>query len=119
MQQFLEREKWKGHIDRHIEELDDYKANRCPNPRPKCVDAFQSVLGLKFHLQDVALLGVAYDQYDVDAFRSTLRLLLTHLSYFRGLVPPQHLIEFAQDSMSTETGMGKSSDCPKDISVPP
>ena len=67
----------------------------------------------------LALLGVACDQYNVDAFRSTLRLLLTYLSYFRGLVPPQHLIEFVQDSTFTETGMGKISDCPKDMFVPP
>jgi len=53
MQQFLDREKWKAHIDRHIERLDDCKATKCPHPRPKCVDAFQSVLELKFHLQDV------------------------------------------------------------------
>ena len=67
----------------------------------------------------LAPLEMACDQYDVDAFRSTLRSFLTYLSYFRGLVPPQHLIEFAQDSASIETGMGKISDCPKDISVPP
>ena len=59
MQQFLDRERWKGHIDKHIEELDDYKANRCPHPRPKCVDAFQSVLEMKFHLQDVHCIEVS------------------------------------------------------------
>ena len=64
-------------------------------------------------------LELACRQYDVDAFRSTLRSLLPYLSQFRGLVPPQHLIEFAQDSASVETGMGKISDCPKDIFVPP
>ncbi|KAL2041983.1 hypothetical protein N7G274_005171 [Stereocaulon virgatum] len=53
MQQFLDREKWKAHIDRHIERLDDCKATRCPHPRARCVEAFQSVLEMKFHLQDV------------------------------------------------------------------
>jgi hypothetical protein len=53
MQQFLDREKWKAHIDRHIKRLDDCKATKCPHPRLKCVDAFQSVLEMKFHLQDV------------------------------------------------------------------
>ncbi|KAL2056550.1 hypothetical protein ABVK25_002944 [Lepraria finkii] len=53
MQQFLDREKWKAHIDRHIEGLDGCQATKCPHPRPKCVDAFPSVLEMKFHLQDV------------------------------------------------------------------
>ena len=53
MQQFLDREKWKAHIDSHIERLDGCKATKCPHPRPKCVKAFPSVLEMKFHLQDV------------------------------------------------------------------
>ena len=67
----------------------------------------------------LAPLELACDQYDVDAFRSTLRSFLTYLGYFRGLVPPQHLIEFAQNSATIETGMGKISDCPMDIFIPP
>jgi hypothetical protein len=43
------------------------------------------------------LLELACSQYDVDAFRSILRLLLKHLNC-RALMPPQHLVEFAQDS---------------------
>ena len=66
----------------------------------------------------LALLEVACDQYDVDFFRSALRSLLVYLSYFRGLEPPQSLIEFAQDSAFAETGMGKISDCLKDIFAP-
>ncbi len=63
-------------------------------------------------LVDVRLvpLKVARDQYDVDAFRFTLRSLLAHYSCFRGLAPPQHLIEFAQDSASAETASGTSPD---------
>lgn len=53
MQQFLDQEKWKAHIDRHIKRLDDCKAIKCPHSRLKCVDAFQSILEMKFHLQNV------------------------------------------------------------------
>ncbi len=53
MQQFLDREKWKAHIDGHIEMLDGCKATKCTHPRRKCLDAFPSVLEMKFHLQDV------------------------------------------------------------------
>jgi len=53
MQQFLDREKWKSHIDRHIEMLDDCKATKCTHSRRQCVDAFPFVLEMKFHLQDV------------------------------------------------------------------
>ena len=53
MQQFLDREKWKAHLDGHIALLDDCKATNCAHLRQKCVDAFPSVLELKFHLQDV------------------------------------------------------------------
>ena len=53
MQQFLDREKWKAHLDGHIDMLDGCKATKCSHPRQKCVDAFPSVLELKFHLQDV------------------------------------------------------------------
>ncbi|KAK3167985.1 hypothetical protein OEA41_004431 [Lepraria neglecta] len=60
-------------------------------------------------------LEVACDQYDVDTFRSTLRSLLAYFSYFRGLVAPQHLVKFAQDSASAETGNGRIPDCPKDV----
>lgn len=54
----------------------------------------------------VSLLELACSQYDVDVFCSTLRLLLDYLSYYRGLTPPKHLAEFAQDSATTATGMG-------------
>lgn len=53
IQQFLDREKWKAHLDEHIGLLDDCKATKCTHPRQKCIDAFPSVLELKFHLQDV------------------------------------------------------------------
>lgn len=53
IQQFLDREKWKAHIDGHIEMLDSCKVTKCTQPRRKCVDAFPSVLEMKFHLQDV------------------------------------------------------------------
>ena len=52
-------------------------------------------------------LEVACDQYDVDAFRSTLRSLLAYLNCFRDLVPPHHLVEFAQGSSSAATDMGR------------
>lgn len=55
-------------------------------------------------------LEVACDQYDVDAFRYTLRSLLTYLRDFRDLVPPHSLVEFAQDSASAATGAVKISD---------
>ena len=53
MQQFLDQEKWKAYIDRHVERLDPCKANICPHPRPKCAEAFPSFLELEFHLKDV------------------------------------------------------------------
>jgi len=53
MYQFLDREQWRTHIDNHIERLDGSKAPKCPHPRARCVEAFQSVLEMKFHLQDV------------------------------------------------------------------
>lgn len=53
MQQFLDWEKWKTHIDEHIEMLDDCKAIKCTHSRRKCVDAFSFVLKMKFHLQNV------------------------------------------------------------------
>ena len=53
MQHFLDREKWKTHIDRHMERLDGCKALKRSHSRSKCVDVFPSVLELKFHLQDV------------------------------------------------------------------
>ena len=48
LQQFLDREKWKAYIDRHIERLDGCIATKCPHPRPKCVNAFPSVLEMNF-----------------------------------------------------------------------
>lgn len=65
----------------------------------------------------LAPLELACDQYDVDASRSTLRSLLAYLNYFRALVPPQHLVEFAQDSAPAMTDMGKTPDGQKDIHV--
>ncbi len=53
MQQFLDQGKWKAHLDGHIKLLDGCKATKCTHPRPKYVDAFPSVLELKFHLQDI------------------------------------------------------------------
>jgi hypothetical protein len=50
---------------------------------------------------------VACDQYDINTFRSTLRSLLENFGHFRGLVPPQHLVEFAQDSASAKTDIGR------------
>ncbi len=43
----------------------------------------------------LALLELARSQYDVDAFRSILRLLLEYLNCSRDLVLPRHLVEFA------------------------
>ena len=51
----------------------------------------QSCKMVKAHL---APLELACDQYDVDAFRFTLQVLLAYLSHFRALVPPQHIVEF-------------------------
>ncbi len=65
----------------------------------------------------LAPLELARDQYDVDGFRSTLRSLLAHLKSSRALVPPQYLVEFAQDSAPAVTDMGKIPDCQKDIHV--
>ena len=49
----IDRERWRRHIDDHIEELDGSKATKCPHPRPECVEAFPSVLEMKVHLQNV------------------------------------------------------------------
>lgn len=53
MRQFLNRSEWQDHIDQHSENWGGDKAPICPHPRGLCVDAFQSVQELKFHLQDV------------------------------------------------------------------
>jgi len=65
----------------------------------------------------LALLELACSQYDVDAFRSILRLLLEYLNCFRALVPPRHLVEFAQESAPAVIDMGKIPDCQMDIHV--
>jgi hypothetical protein len=52
-------------------------------------------------------LQIACDQYDVDAFCFTLRSLLAYLSCVRDLVPPHHLVEFAQGSLCATTNMGR------------
>lgn len=60
---------------------------------------------VKAHL---APLELACNQYEVDAFPSTLQSLLAYLSYVRARVPPQNTVEFAQDSASAaETDMEK------------
>lgn len=61
------------------------------------------------------LLVVARDEYDVEAFRFALRQFLAYLRYYRGLEPPRHLLEFAQDSVSAATNTGRITDCPKDV----
>lgn len=69
MQQFLDREKRKAYINGHIEMLDGCKATKCTYPRRKCVDAFPSVLEMKFHLQDVHCIEFTRGQtkyYDAD-----------------------------------------------------
>jgi hypothetical protein len=53
MHQFLDRPEWQDHIDQHSGNLGDSKAPLCPHPRVQCADAFESLQGLKFHLQDV------------------------------------------------------------------
>ncbi len=65
----------------------------------------------------LALLKLARSQYDVDAFRFILRSLLENLNCFRALVPPRHLVEFAQDSAPAVIDMGKIPDCQMDIHV--
>lgn len=40
-------------MNRHIKRLNDCKAIKCLHSRLKCVDAFQFVLKMKFHLQNV------------------------------------------------------------------
>ena len=55
----------------------------------------------------LAPLELACNQYDFEAFRSTLRSLLTYFSYFRSLAPPQSLVELAQGLAFAKTGMGK------------
>ena len=62
----------------------------------------------------LSLLELAGNQNDVDVFRSALRPLLDYLSHHRGLIPPQHLVEFAQDSATTATGMRQIADCQAD-----
>jgi len=52
----------------------------------------------------LALLELTCSQYDVDAFRLFLRLLLENLNR-RALMPPRHLVEFAQDSAPAVIGM--------------
>ena len=61
MHQFLDREKWKAHLDGHIGPLDDCKATKCIHPRQKCVDAFPSVQELKLHLQDIHCIELTKD----------------------------------------------------------
>ena len=51
--QFLDRAKWKMHVDEHITTLDGSRWVQCSHPRPRCVGSFESVQDLKFHLQDV------------------------------------------------------------------
>lgn len=50
-------------------------------------------------------LETACHEYDVDAFRSAPRPYLACLSDFRGLVPPKHLVDFAQVSAPAGTDM--------------
>lgn len=65
------------------------------------------------------LLTAARNEYDVEAFRFALRQFLAYLRHFRGLEPPEHILEFAQDSVSAATNMGRIIDCPKDVLVYP
>ena len=53
MRQFLDRPTWQDHIEQHISELSDCKPNICSHPRAQCTEAFDPVLKLTFHLQDV------------------------------------------------------------------
>ena len=53
MRQFLDRSIWQDHVEQHISELSDCKPNVCPHPRAQCTEAFDSILKLTFHLQDV------------------------------------------------------------------
>ena len=59
----------------------------------------------------LALLELASTQCDIDVFRFALRPLLDYLIHYRGLIPPQHLVEFAQDSATTATGIRWITDC--------
>ena len=53
MRQFLDRGRWRDHVDKHLECLDETKAVSCPHPASKCAKPFESVQALQFHLQDV------------------------------------------------------------------
>lgn len=56
-------------------------------------------------------LEIARDYYDVDAFCIALRSMLAYLTHFRGLVPPKHLVEFAQGFAPGATDMRRITDC--------
>ena len=78
--------------------------------------AEQSWRAIKIRLKP---LEIARDQDDVNVFRSTLRSFLIYLSQFRALVPPQHIVEFAQDSASAETRTGEILGHPKEFFAAP
>jgi hypothetical protein len=53
MHQFKNKKKWQTHVQGHIDDMDDRKHVRCKLQTQQCLDPFDSVLELQFHLQDV------------------------------------------------------------------
>jgi hypothetical protein len=61
MYQYLYRNMWLAHIQRHIEKLEKQEQQKegrgtvaiCPHPEQRCPKSFHSVLRLQFHLEDI------------------------------------------------------------------
>ena len=61
IQQFLNWEKWKAYINRHIKMLNSCKAIRCIHLRWKCINIFLFILKMKFHLQNIHCIELIKD----------------------------------------------------------
>ncbi|KAF1953125.1 hypothetical protein CC80DRAFT_551828 [Byssothecium circinans] len=58
MYQYLNRAMWLSYIQKHIEGLERCEREgkntvRCPHPHPRCPESFDTILHLRFHLEDV------------------------------------------------------------------
>ncbi len=82
MQKFLNQEKWKAHIDEHIEMLNDCKAIKCTHSRWKCLDIFSFVLKMKFHLQNVYCIELI-KEIKRRRFNSEVKIISTRRKRFR------------------------------------
>lgn len=53
MRQYPYADKWRTHVKRHINALEDGKTQQCPHPRGRCSRDFDTKQELIWHLQDV------------------------------------------------------------------